>query len=291
MPTAKTELTRVCGTVEEVHPKSNDKWSRAKIYDVKGRGFWITAKFRLSIGETIEADCTFNETYKSYDVVRLADPGDGKISNDVVILKLIDVLDGVGEVKARKLGAEFPELYETLINSPEKIAEFVKIPLETVQTISTGLTAERAVLSRLTKLTAVGYPNYLAKKIADIDHHYIVALKSPYAAIKLVVGLGWKIADTIGLGMGIAADDSNRIAAGIEYAYSEKVAKEGHTLIKGEEFLNPENLPSLLGVSQVKIESILHKTLIPFGDGYYTSPSHLKNSETIKEFFLTSRCA
>lgn len=286
---AKTaDLIKVSGIVIELHPKSGDKWSRARVRLENGTTAWVVAKFGLKINEVLTANCTFNEKFRSYDVVNLVDDGDGKVSNSVVILKLVELLDGVGKVKARRLGEQFPELYESILANPEAVAAACGATLENVQKVASELREERGNLSRVTALTDLGYPNHLAKQIAIVDQNYRVALESPYAAIRLVSGLGWLLADEVGRKMGIQPEDPKRIEAGIDHYYFEKVANDGHTRVTGEELLYPENLPSLLGINKRLIAEKLETALVPLGNGWYTSAFHRKNAETIAGFFLES---
>jgi hypothetical protein len=280
------QLTRLTGTVIDLHAKSGDNWSRAKIRVLNGRTYWVTAKFRIELGETFDADCTFNSKYKSFDCVKLAAPADGVVSNEVVILKLVDILPGVGKVKAHTLGEKFPNLYEVLVASPEKIAEACGAALADVEKVSALLGGEQTDLIRVTTLMSKGYPNHLAKRIAKEDRQYVVAMESPYAAIRLVSGLGWLLADEIGRKQKIAYDDPRRIEAGIDFHYREKVANDGHTIVHVDDLLDADNLPSLLGVKKDLISEFIDKVLIPRGDGWYTNERHRDNATVIAEFFM-----
>ncbi len=284
MPTATENTTRVIGTVIDLHPKSGDNWSRAKVQFVDGRTAWVTAKFRIEKGETFDAFCNFNEKYKSYDCVSLAAGENGEVSNEVVILKLVEILQGVGKVKARRLGEKFPNLYEILISTPEKIAEACGASLTDVKLVYLKLTAERSELSRVTTLVSKGWPNHLAKRVAKNDKAYTVAVKSPYAAIKLVDGLGWLLADEIGRKQGIALEDPSRVEAGIDHYYREEVTGDGHTLVH-EDVLIP-GASDLLGVKKGLVEEKAQNVLLPRGDGWYTSKRHYDNATIISEFFL-----
>lgn len=282
----KSNLTLITGIVIELHPKSGEKWSRAKVRLETGYTAWVTAKFGLKLNEVLTANCTYNEKFRSYDVQNLVDDGEGKVSNAVVILKLVEKLDGVGKVKARRLGEEFPELFQTILDNPQAIVDACGASLEDVVTVANELREERGNLTRVTTLTDLGYPNHLAKQIALVDASYRVAIESPYAAIRLVSGLGWLLADEVGRKMGIKPEDDKRIEAGIDHYYWNNVSSDGHTRVEGEALLYPEALPSLLGIRKGLIQDKIDKVLIPLGDGWYTSAAHRKNAETISGFFL-----
>jgi hypothetical protein len=195
----------------------------------------------------------------------------------------------VGKVKARRLGEKFPELFNTIIENPEAIAAACGADLNKVIFVAEDLKGERGRLSRVTELVSRGFPHHLAKRIANDDKQYRTALESPYAAIKLVSGLGWLIADEIGRKQGIAADNGARIEAGIDYWYSDKVSGEGCTVVHVDRILSNENLPALLGISVSKIGPAVERVLIPLEDGFFTSAIHRKNAVTISEFFVPAK--
>jgi hypothetical protein len=280
---------KVTGVVVDLHPKSGPGWSRAKLRTEDGSTVWVTGKFGLKLNEVVEAEGVFNAKFRSFDLTKLLDAGEGKVSNGVVIIKLVELLDGVGQVKARRLGEKFPELYKTLLEDPQAIADACGAALEDVTKVAAELEEGKAVLSRVTELTTQGYPHHLAKRISIDDKQYRIARESPYAAIRYVEGLGWLIADEVGHKMGIAADDTNRIDAGIDHWYREKVSGDGHTKVTLGRLLNAANLPSLLGIGKGPITERLNVVLIPVGeqegDELYTSPGHHKNARTIAESF------
>jgi len=299
---ANETLTRITGTVVELHPKSSEAWCRAKVRKYDGTHTWVTGKFGLEIGEVLDADCTFNQTYKSHDVVSFADTK-GTVANQVVILKLVETLPGVGKVKAAKLSEHFPELFRAVTETPNLVADFVGVDETDVRLVASNLEVEKSKLVGVSALVNRGYPHHLAKRIANTPRAYKAAMESPYKAIKLVEGLGWLIADEVGRKWGIQLDDPDRIKAGIDHYYRTKVTSDGHTRVRRSSLLYPEALPSLLGVGAAKILEQIDNVLIAvfdpphytdaiktdaqLEDGYwYTSEWHLKNAQTIAGFFL-----
>lgn len=284
-PTPAVELTRLTGTVLEKHAKSSDNWSRFKVQTSSGDRCWVTARFGVEIGETFDGECTFNSKYRSYDCVTLAVSEDGKVSNDVVTLKLVEVLDGVGKIKARRLSETFPDLYTAVVERPEEVAAAVGVDVEKVKSVSVALAGEHRNLSFVTELVNRGYPHHLAKKISKDDRAYKVAIESPYAAIKLVKGLGWLLADEIGRKQGVKATDPKRLDAGVDHLYREKISNDGHTIVHLDTLTASENLPSLLGVKGDLIREAIDRVLLARGDGWYTSDRHRENAQTIADFF------
>lgn len=282
-----TALHRLTGIIRELHPKSGPTWSRARVELDTGDLAWIVAKFQMEQGEIITADCTFNSKFRSYDIVELIAPEEGKVANAVVVLKLAEYLDGVGKVKAGKLSEQFPGvLFQKLLDEPDEIAKACGAEVRDVVMVAEQLRLEQTALGRMSDLMGKGFPNHLAKRICRSDSLYCVAAKSPYKAIPLVEGLGWLIADEIGRKQGIKVDDPERVEAGIEHYYATKVAGDGHTRVTEREMLAPEALPSLLGLRAAVLKDSLPQVLIPVGDGWLVSGRHRENAAVIEEFFL-----
>lgn len=280
-------LHRITGVVRELHPKSGDTWSRAKLQLDTGNHAWAVGKFRLDVGEIITANATFNSKFHSYDLVELITGHEGEVSNAVVVLKLIDYLPGVGVVKATELSEAFPDtLFDTLINDPEAIAKSCGADVRDVIAVGEDLKNEQTTLGRLSQLIAKGWPNHLAKRVCSNDTHFKIAISSPYRAIPLIAGLGWKIADEIGRKQGIALDAVERIDAGIEHYYTDKIGGVGHTIVPENVLLSPSAVPSLLGVREEKIQERLPEVLVLLEDGRFTSHTHYKNAQSIASFFF-----
>lgn len=286
MAVESPSLTRISGLVIEKHPKSNATWSRFKLQEANGSTVWATAKFDVELREVIVAEAEFNQKFKSYDVKSLVQNGEAVVSNEVVTLRLIDTLDGVGKIKARKLADKFPELYKSIIETPEAVAAACGVDLVKVQEVAALLTNDAGKLAHITELVNLGWPHHLAKRIGGDEKVFRIAVKSPYAAIRVVAGLGWETADAIGQSQGIKADDPERIKAGISHFYRENIQGDGHTVVTGEELLNREGLPTLLGVRPALIEPLLKVELVELGGGWYTTAFQRKNSEIIARSFL-----
>ncbi len=286
---ADLPLVHITGRVLELHAKSGPSWSRAKILLEDGSTAWVTAKFGITLDEILDAKAIFNEKFRSYDVVSLIDT-DGNVSNGVVVLKLVELLDGVGQIKARKLSEQFPNLWEAVTNDPEAIAAACGADLIKIQQVAFELTGQQEQLSRVSTLINQGYPNYIARRAASKEETYRIAKDSPYAAIRVVDGLGWLIADEVGRKMGIKVGDPERIKAGIDHHYRERVAKDGHTRVTQTSLLSPDALPSLLGIPSSKIGEYLDVVLVKVAvDGnteWFSSGYHKKNAEKIATFFL-----
>jgi hypothetical protein len=274
---------KIVGIVREKNPKSGPTWSRFKIQLDTGRHAWCVCNWPVDIGEIVVANATFNSQYKSYDLIEVLHDHQESVSNAVVIMKLCENLQGVGVVKAGKLGEKFPNLYETVINDPHAIVAACGAKLEDVVRVGNELDGQKEVLTRLTLLKKAHWPDHLAKRIVTSDQLYRISIKSPYAAIPWVEGLGWLIADEIGSKQKIAIDAPERIAAGIDHVYRSKVTDDGHTKAP-RWFLNRE-LERILSLHETKFRNTLDVELIPLQDDWMCSDRNRRHASTIMDFF------
>ena len=281
-------IFRFTGVVVELHTKSSENWSRARLLLDTGNKEWVTGKFGLKLGEVVVCDCVYDAKFKSYDIKALICDSVAVVSNTIICLKLVEGLDGVGKVKAQRLSEKYPNLFQAITEVPDEVAAYVGIPVTAVLAVAEDLTREKNNLNRLTALEKAGWPNALAKKAIKNDKIFKVASESPYKAIKLIEGLGWKTADEIGYRQGIKKDDPARVEAAVEYYYADFVADDGHTKVELNELINECSgilgLPSYEGVKHVVPAA--NNTLIGLGDNWYCTDAHYKNTNTIAEFFL-----
>lgn len=280
------DLTRLTGTVIELHPKSGPSWSRFRLEKLEGDLYWCTAKWGVSVGDVIDVEANYNSKFKSYDVVRNIESTN--VSNEVVCLQLVKYLPGVGVKKAKILSEKFPELYKEITENPTAIADAVNVNVVDVIQVAESLEASQQHYTRVTTLVNQGYPQHLASRIAPVERLYVVAAKCPYSAIKLVSGLGWKIADEIGIKKGIDPRDPNRIKAAINHYYTEQVTGSGHTTVSLGELIDPQAVPALLGCCPTNLDEYFAQELIEHIPGHYTSRSHRENAETIA--FFVEKC-
>lgn len=64
-----------------------------------------------------------------------------------------------------------------------------------------------------------------------------VLRREPYRLIEEIMGVGWKTADAIGMGVGIASDDPGRLRAGILHAIQAAEDEGGHTCVEAGSLL------------------------------------------------------
>ncbi len=278
------EPTRITGEVVELHPKSGDTWTRAKV----NRGtssVWLTCKYRLDLGQVIDVLCSFNAKFKSYDVIRNAGTS-GVVSNEVVVTYIVKTLPGVGAVKAGYLSkaAGQDKLFDGILANPQWVADAVGAKIEDVNTLVQELNKYRAEFADVSSLTNYGYTPAIAKAITQLGL-VDAALQSPYPLIPLVTGLGWKLADEVGRKQGIALDAPERVVAGIVHFYNEEVRGQGCTIVSLDELCGSNGAAKFLSVGSDLIREHAVNALIPVGDDLVISKQDLSNEQTIQEFF------
>lgn len=64
-----------------------------------------------------------------------------------------------------------------------------------------------------------------------------VLRREPYRLIEEIAGVGWKTADAIGAGVGIASDDPERLRAGVLHAIASAEDEGGHTCVEAGSLL------------------------------------------------------
>ena len=95
------------------------------------------------------------------------------------------------------------------------------------------------------------FKKYGSFSIDTLENH-------PYQLASEVEGIGFVIADSIAMSLGIAADDRSRIAAGIDFAL-QKIAQQGHCCIP--EAALEKQASDLLKVEQASVRKVLQDLL------------------------------
>lgn len=282
------KIVRLAGTVIELHPKSGPNWTRAYVQTLD-EFVWLTAKFQLQLGDTVEVDAVFNAKFRSYDAKKLIT---GKeISNTVVQLQLIQRVPGLGKIKAKVLAEAFPKLWDALQNNLDAVAAKAGLSKEVFSECIEAIQAQGASLGRVSELVNLGYPVRIAKIVAEQDSLYVVALKGPYGLIPYVHGLGWKVAEEIGQTMRIDANDPARVGAAIQYIWT-IVLNEGHTIAPRKAVL--EGLYKLdINVGDDAVGKVINESTIPIDTpdhpDYVTTRASLSRAEIIRNFFLKNK--
>lgn len=141
-------------------------------------------------------------------------------------------IKGVSNVLAARLVAEFgSKTLEIIENHPEKLRKVKGFGLAKTKALTEGIRDQIGYRSILVFLHGFG----LSKRhISRIYKHYgvkaVEAIKAnPYELCIEVEGIGFTIADRIGLRSGVAHDSEHRVFSGVVHAMHEAISRTGDT--------------------------------------------------------------
>ena len=148
-----------------------------------------------------------------------------------IIRYISDTVFGIGDVTATKIYNHFgDDTLDILDNNPQKIYDVPGLKTTLADNLIAEWGASRTVRQIMIHLQSYGITTRLAKKIYDeYGNETLTIVKSdPYQLADDLHGIGFKKADQIAQGMGIAVDDPARLRAGLVYTLSQ-MANDGHT--------------------------------------------------------------
>lgn len=171
------------------------------------------------------------------------------------------VVDGVGPSLARRIVAQFgADTLHIIEQSPHRLSEVPGIGRKTIAKISSSYMAQselRDIMLWLESHKISG--TYAARIFKKYGSFSIDTLENhPYQLASEVEGIGFKIADTIAMSLGIAADNRYRIAAGIDFTLQE-IAQKGHCCIPADKLA--ELAAKILAVDRENVRRTLKELL------------------------------
>lgn len=218
----------------------------------------------LSSGENIKAegDWVVHEVYgrqlrvNSYEIVVPT------TINGILSFLSSGVITGIGEKTARRIVDKFGvRSLDVIQNSPEDLLKIGGIGPKKLKPIVESYRENMGVKNIIIKLSPFGMTPRMSMKIykkygeTSLD----ILRENPYQLIDDIVGIGFKMADDIASGNGIAKDSRYRIEQGLIHILKNSI-NNGHTFL-------PENVllkeaEKLLEVEKEKIESAEYDLLI-----------------------------
>lgn len=171
------------------------------------------------------------------------------------------VVDGIGPALAKRIVQKFGKKTLTVIEqTPHRLGEVAGIGKKTIEKITASYAAQselRDIMLWLETHRISG--TYAARIFKKYGSFSIDTLENrPYQLASEVDGIGFVIADSIAMSLGIAADDRSRIAAGIDFAL-QKIAQQGHCCIP--EAALEKQASDLLKVEQASVRKVLQDLL------------------------------
>ncbi|MCS6872931.1 MAG: helix-hairpin-helix domain-containing protein, partial [Anaerolineae bacterium] len=140
------------------------------------------------------------------------------------------VIRGIGKATAQKIIDHFGEkVFEILSKAPHRIKEVPGIAEHRAELIARAWQEHTAERDVMIFLQGLGIGNRLAVKIyKEYGANTIAAIRTnPYQLARDIEGIGFRKADQIARGLGIAPDAPSRIEAGVLYAL-ETLTNDGH---------------------------------------------------------------
>lgn len=167
------------------------------------------------------------------------------------------MIRGVGKVMAERIVNRFgEETLDVIEYEPQRLQSILGIGKKRVGQIMKAWEEQRAIKDVMIFLQSHGVSTNLATKIYKKygDASLPVVQNTPYKLVQDVYGIGFKTADKIAQALGLAADDPNRIEAGIAYTLN-RMAEDGHVYMP-QETLEPE-AAEILGLETEKVTAVI----------------------------------
>ena len=167
------------------------------------------------------------------------------------------LIHGIGPHLAKTLVDAFKEeIFEVIDNNPEKLKTIPGIGESRIQQITSAWHEQSIMREAMIFLQGFGIGTNRAHRIFRRYGQQTIAMikHNPYALFHDISGIGFRSADAIALKLGIDANASSRISAGLDHAL-EELASNGHCLAEVNNLVNLS--ANLLNVSHdVILENI-----------------------------------
>ena len=202
------------------------------------------------------------------------------------------LIKGIGPAYAARIVARFGlKTLDILENDPDRLNEVEGLGKTRVESIKKAWQEQKEIHRIMVFLQGHGISATYAVKIFKTYGRKALAVvkNNPYQLAEDIWGVGFRIADSIALSLGVPANDPRRARAGLLFALDES-AGEGHCFLpreklleqavyllkltgKSEQFPEQENLYSDPGLIEEQIKSLLYDDKIAVdGDNVALAP-------------------
>ncbi|GIV88078.1 MAG: ATP-dependent RecD-like DNA helicase [Chloroflexus sp.] len=172
------------------------------------------------------------------------------------------LIKGVGPAMAKRITETFGKYtLDVLDREPERLSEVPGLGRKKAALIAEAWREQQRIKDLMLLLQDFGLPTGIAVRIYKHygDDALSIVQHEPYRLADEVDGVGFRTADTIAAGLGIARDDPRRIAAGLRYALGQ-ASNAGHCYLPRLELI--ERAAALLTVSQAQVVTVLDILLV-----------------------------
>lgn len=185
----------------------------------------------------------YGKQFKAEQVVPIAPK-----NRDGIVHYIADTVFGIGQVTANRIYDHFgDQTLEILDTNPERIHDVPGLKPNLAKNLIDVWSSGRQLRQIMVHLQSYGITSRLAKRIYDEygNETLQIVQTDPYQLADDVHGIGFKKADKIAQGMGIAPESPARLRAGLVYTLRQ-MANDGHTYAPRELLI--ETGRELLGV-------------------------------------------
>ncbi|WP_028457408.1 ATP-dependent RecD-like DNA helicase [Chloroflexus sp. Y-396-1] len=166
------------------------------------------------------------------------------------------LIKGVGPATAKRITETFGKYtLDVLDREPERLCEVPGLGRKKAALIAEAWRAQQRIKDVMLLLQDLGLPTGVAVRIYRHygDDALRVVQQEPYRLADEVDGVGFRTADAIAAGLGIARDDPRRIAAGLRYALGQ-ASNDGHCYLPMVKLI--ERASSLLSVAKAAVSDV-----------------------------------
>jgi exodeoxyribonuclease V alpha subunit len=179
------------------------------------------------------------------------------------------LIKGIGPVTAQRIVAHFGlQTLDIIEQDPQRLIEVPGVGSKRVAMIERAWEEQRQIKDLMLFLQGHGVSTSLAVKIYKRygDAAISVVKNEPYRLARDVYGIGFLTADKIAQALGIAQDDPQRVAAGIQhvlgqfsdeghvYATSQELVEESARILEVPQELVAQGIEGLRGEGQIHVE-------------------------------------
>ncbi len=171
------------------------------------------------------------------------------------------LIKGVGPATAKRITETFGKYtLDVLDREPERLREVPGLGYKKAELIAAAWREQQRIKDLMLLLQDLGLPTGVAVRIYKHygDDALAVVQHEPYRLADEVDGVGFRTADAIAAGLGIARDDPRRIAAGVRFALGQ-ASDDGHCYLPWRELI--ERAASLLTVAATKVQVVVDQML------------------------------
>lgn len=228
--------------IERVSFRNDDNgWTVTKVKDLSGGKILVaTGQFgSINEGQNFHFYGTWvtHPQYGAQFKVERAVPLRPSTKSSITRYLASGVLDGVGPKTAAKIVDHFgTTTLDILDKEPRRLLEVPSIGKKKLKAIVTAWSADRNVNEVIMFLSNFGISTLFAQKILKLygSEAINIVSKDPYRLAQDVQGIGFKSADNIAKGLGIAADSPERIRAAVLY-HLQLGEEQGHCFLSGDQ--------------------------------------------------------